>query len=131
LGEEEVLAKPGRGGMKHGQSPLLRSFTPPLTRSAKADRDLLVFKAFESENQMRRWTDRGFKISVVFSGLFLFSHCFFPEKTFAYIDPGAGSYFLQILVAGLLAFLYSLKVYWKRIKDSLFLPIIKQLKRRS
>jgi hypothetical protein len=80
---------------------------------------------------MRRWNGKGFKISIIYSGLFLFSHCFFPKKTFGYIDPGTGSYFLQFLVAGLLAFLYSLKVYWKRIKESLLLPILKQLKRRS
>ncbi len=72
----------------------------------------------------------GFKLSIVFSGLFLLSHCFFPEKSFAYIDPGTGSYFLQFLVAGLLALLYTLKVYWKRIQDSLFLPILRKFRRK-
>jgi len=33
----------------------------------------------------------------------------------AYIDPGSGSYILQILVAGALGALFSLKLFWHRI----------------
>lgn len=39
-----------------------------------------------------------------------------PIKLYAYLDPGSGSYILQILIAGLLSGMYVLKVYWKRIK---------------
>jgi hypothetical protein len=39
-----------------------------------------------------------------------------PAK--AYIDPGSGSYMLQILLAGFLAFIYSVKLSWKRIKTA-------------
>jgi len=46
-------------------------------------------------------------------------HLIFPQPCFAYIDPGSGSYFLQILVAGLLGLLYSIKLYWARIRVSL------------
>jgi hypothetical protein len=34
---------------------------------------------------------------------------------YAYLDPGSGSYLLQILLAGLLGALFTLKVFWKRI----------------
>ena len=34
----------------------------------------------------------------------------------AYIDPGAGSYFFQIMIAGFLGALYGLKVFWTRVR---------------
>jgi hypothetical protein len=43
--------------------------------------------------------------------------CLFPTKTFAYLDPGAGSSILQLLLAGLLGVLYVAKLYWVRIKS--------------
>lgn len=33
----------------------------------------------------------------------------------AYLDPGTGSYILQIIVAGILSSLYFIKLYWIRI----------------
>jgi hypothetical protein len=38
-----------------------------------------------------------------------------PREAHAYLDPGTGSYILQILLAGLLGALFMLKVYWGRI----------------
>lgn len=40
----------------------------------------------------------------------------FPPPTYAYIDPGTGSYILQVVIAGLLGALVSLRIYWARIK---------------
>ena len=40
----------------------------------------------------------------------------FPPPSYAYIDPGSGSYVIQILVAGLLGFLYSIKLFWSKIR---------------
>ncbi len=40
----------------------------------------------------------------------------FPPPTYAYIDPGTGSYVLQVVIAGLLGALVSLRIYWARIK---------------
>ena len=34
----------------------------------------------------------------------------------AYIDPGAGSLFVQAIIGGLLAGLYLLKIYWQKFK---------------
>ena len=33
----------------------------------------------------------------------------------AYIDPGTGSYILQIIVAGMLGAAYALKIYWAKV----------------
>ena len=43
----------------------------------------------------------------------------FPPPTYAYIDPGTGSYILQVVIAGLLGALVSLRIYWARIKTFL------------
>ena len=37
----------------------------------------------------------------------------------AYLDPGAGSYALQVGVAGLFGALFSLKLFWGRITGSI------------
>ena len=33
----------------------------------------------------------------------------------AYLDPGSGSYLLQLLIAGLLGSLFVIRTYWSRI----------------
>lgn len=37
-------------------------------------------------------------------------------RAYAYIDPATGSYFLQLLLAGLLAALFALKIFWRNVK---------------
>lgn len=37
----------------------------------------------------------------------------------AYIDPGSGSYFLQIIAASLFAAVFAIGTFWKRIKAAL------------
>ena len=59
-----------------------------------------------------------FKISKV-SILLLFWLLAFPRAVQAYIDPGTGSYFIQLVVGGFLALLYALKLYWSRIRGFL------------
>jgi hypothetical protein len=34
----------------------------------------------------------------------------------AYIDPGSGSYIIQLIIAGLLGAAFAVRIYWKRIK---------------
>lgn len=41
----------------------------------------------------------------------------FTNSAFAYLDPGSGSYILQMLVAGFLGSLYAIKLYWARITN--------------
>ncbi len=40
----------------------------------------------------------------------------FPRKSYAYLDLGSGSYFLQMLMAGVFAASVVLKTFWGRIK---------------
>jgi dolichol kinase len=40
----------------------------------------------------------------------------FPLALSAYIDPGTGSYILQVLIAAFVAVSFTTKVFWKRIK---------------
>jgi hypothetical protein len=42
---------------------------------------------------------------------------FAARPAWAYIDPSAGSYLLQILAAGLFGAMFALKVFWQRIKS--------------
>jgi hypothetical protein len=39
-----------------------------------------------------------------------------PCFAYAYLDPGTGSYILQILIAAFFGTLYALKRYWHQIK---------------
>ena len=39
------------------------------------------------------------------------------NDAFAYLDPGTGSYLVQILIAGLVGAAFSIKIFWQRIKD--------------
>jgi hypothetical protein len=47
--------------------------------------------------------------------LIVLFHTICPRPTYAYIDPGSGSYFLQILVASTLGLLYSIRLFWAKI----------------
>ncbi len=38
-------------------------------------------------------------------------------KPLAYLDPGSGSYLLQLLIAALLGAAFALRMYWGRIKS--------------
>lgn len=40
----------------------------------------------------------------------------FPGFAYAYLDPGTGSYVLQILIATFFGALYAVKKYWHQIK---------------
>ncbi len=38
-------------------------------------------------------------------------------RPLAYLDPGSGSYLLQLLIAALLGGLFAIRMYWGRIKS--------------
>jgi precorrin-6B methylase 2 len=48
-------------------------------------------------------------------GLGVIASLAFPSPAAAYIDPGAGSLALQMLLAGALGTAYAVKRFWKRI----------------
>jgi hypothetical protein len=37
-------------------------------------------------------------------------------RAYAYIDPGTGSYILQIVIAGLVGAALTLKLFWRRLR---------------
>lgn len=51
---------------------------------------------------------------VYFCVLFLLV---FPQRVEAYLDPGTGSYLLQIMVAALFGGAFIIKTWWRQIKD--------------
>ncbi|MHB8094254.1 MAG: hypothetical protein ACYDH0_04855 [Candidatus Aminicenantales bacterium] len=38
-----------------------------------------------------------------------------PVYALAYIDPGTGSYLIQLLIAAFVAISFSIKIFWKKI----------------
>ena len=38
-------------------------------------------------------------------------------RPLAYLDPGSGSYLLQLLIASLLGGMFAIRMYWGRIKS--------------
>jgi hypothetical protein len=55
-------------------------------------------------------------LQKIFLFFFLFFFLMLPQNAFAYLDLYTGSYLLQLLLGGLLGFLYAIKLYWKTIK---------------
>ena len=51
---------------------------------------------------------------VLILGLFLLSGIF-EQKAYAYLDPGAGSYFFQIIIGILLGGLFTVKLFWRKM----------------
>jgi hypothetical protein len=53
-------------------------------------------------------------MSFIVFGLF---YLMFPRLAFAYLDPGTGSYILQLLIAGILGASFAVKIFWGKIKS--------------
>jgi hypothetical protein len=53
------------------------------------------------------------KMTLIIFGLF---YLIFPQVAFAYLDPGTGSFIIQLLIAGLLAASFTVKLFWGKIK---------------
>jgi len=51
--------------------------------------------------------------------LLLFWILIFPKEASAYLDPGSGSYILQILIGFILGGLVGVKLFWTKIKTFL------------
>lgn len=50
------------------------------------------------------------------------------QDAYAYIDPGTGSYIIQMMIGGLLGAAFALKIYWKKVKAYFSNLISKQAK---
>ena len=62
-------------------------------------------------------------IAIVVSSVFCCS------DAWAYLDPGTGSYFFQIISAGLLATLFMVKPLWRHVRRTLTQILEKTRKR--
>lgn len=56
---------------------------------------------------------KSFTHNIFLVGIFFL---FFTKPAFAYLDPGTGSYVLQLLLGGLFGLLYLIKMKWRKIK---------------
>ena len=55
------------------------------------------------------------KKATIITLALIFVLCF-PAYAYAYLDPGTGSYFLQIIIATLLGAMYAIKHFWYKVK---------------
>lgn len=51
------------------------------------------------------------------SGILIVVMLLFPPNAFAYIDPGTGSFIIQMIIAGAMGALFTVKMYWKKISS--------------
>ncbi|NHZ87322.1 MAG: hypothetical protein GWP19_15875 [Planctomycetia bacterium] len=49
---------------------------------------------------------------IIFGLFFLI----FPRVAHAYLDPGTGSYVLQIILAAFVGVAFTIKIYWTKVK---------------
>ena len=49
--------------------------------------------------------------------VFVLFYLLFPQAAHAYIDPGTGSFLLQILIAALVGTALSVKIFWNKVKN--------------
>jgi len=74
------------------------------------DRGEQTIDGDKEDHKMKRGTHLG-RILIIFALFYLI----FPQRAYAYIDPGTGSYILQLLVATLLGGVFALKLGWNKI----------------
>ena len=43
----------------------------------------------------------------------------FSQNAYAYLDPGTGSYVFQVLIATFIGALFTIKMYWQKIKHAI------------
>ena len=74
---------------------------------------LMEHKSFFANHPYKEENDMTGIWKLVLAVVLLFT---FAGEANAYIDPGTGSYIIQVVIAGTLATLFALKVYWARVK---------------
>ena len=60
-----------------------------------------------------------FKRLLMICFLALFLKFVFPSSAQAYLDPGSGSFILQIIIASIMGIILVVKLYWKKIRTFL------------
>lgn len=64
---------------------------------------------------------------MVFS--FGWLYLLFPQNANAYLDPGTGSYVLQVFIAAIAGLFFAIKIYWTKLR--VFLTSIFSKKSRA
>ena len=64
-------------------------------------------------NRRRLLTPKAWEIAALAVCLMAMS----PSPAWAYIDPGTGSYLFQLVIAGGLAGVYTIRRYWQTLRD--------------
>ena len=59
--------------------------------------------------------NRSVKLLQILILVIIFNVAYY-DRAYAYIDPSTGSYILQLVLAGLLGALFTVKIFWKKIK---------------
>ena len=52
-------------------------------------------------------------------GLLMFVVLFAAQPAYAYLDPGTGSFLLQVLIAALVGVSFTIRLYWRKVKELL------------
>ncbi len=55
-------------------------------------------------------------IKTIFVVLAVF-YLVLTREVYAYLDPGTGSYILQLVIAGILGGLFAVKIFWVKVKS--------------
>ena len=59
-----------------------------------------------------------FYSKILISVLWTYVFSIIPSKNvYAYLDPGTGSYFFQMIIASVIGGLFALKMFWIKIKE--------------
>lgn len=61
---------------------------------------------------------KNFRYLTTVAVLLSLFYLMFPQKAYAYLDPGTGSYILQLILGVLLGAFFAVKIFWKNIKAS-------------
>ena len=65
------------------------------------------------------------RLTIIFT-FFSFSFLFFSKFIYAYIDPGTGSYIVQLIIAAFIAISFVIKLFWIKIKTFFSLIFFKK-----
>lgn len=88
------------------------------SNKAKFGKMMVSFQC-KTQKMQKKWREKYPKRSIVIGvvALTIIAQIIRPPNAFAYLDPGTGSYIFQVLVATLIGGIFTLKIYWQKIKN--------------
>ena len=61
---------------------------------------------------------RKLTLAVKLMSVIMLTGLLIPQPAYAYLDPGTGSYILQLVLGALVGMLFAVKIFWKNITTS-------------